>query len=329
MKFVRRLITLVLVGLFVYWAAADDTFANFLTSLAEDAQPWAEVIDAKTNAFIDKINVANVNDVTLLLNRGLLIASCVATVLSLLYLLVFKTTAKKRDTYSDIKTYAVLSAVCCLLTFFKQDTANWWAIPAIPIIAYVVFYPLLYLPYYRYLRWVFAIFFDITVIVVGFVYVPMCATDAPLWARILTLVMTALVIWYAWTHRKRDACEGCKRHVEFNYLGRTIDKTEIKYRDFDQNQVESYRVKTTYKDGVKVSEEKTPVTWRRVKGTIKYINRYYTDTYRCPYCGHEHTTSDVDEQTKTLGYQQREEAAGTYEGDLPYASDYTKPKDIK
>ena len=35
------------------------------------------------------------------------------------------------------------------------------------------------------------------------------------------------------------------------------------------------------------------------------------------------------EQTKSLAYKQREEAAGTYEGDLPYASDYTKPKDIK
>jgi hypothetical protein len=328
MKFVKFII-FILLGLFVYWAAADDTFANFLTNLADDAKPLAETIDAKTNALIDKINAADIKEVTLHLNRGLFIGSCVALALSLLYLWVFKTTAKKRDTYSDIKTYAVLSAVCCLLTFFKQDTANWWAIPAIPIIAYVVFYPLLYLPYYRYLRWVFAFFFDITVIVVGFVYVPMCATDVPLWARILTLVMTALVIWYAWTHRKRDACDGCKRHVEHDYLGRTIDKTEIKYRDFDQNQAESYRVKTTYKDGVKVSEEKTPVRWKRVKGTIKYINRYYTDTYRCPYCGHEHTTSDVDEQTKTLGYQQREEAAGTYEGDLPYASDYTKPKGIK
>lgn len=329
MKFVK-FILLVLLGLFVYWAAADDTFANFLTNLADDAQPLAETIDAKTNALIDKINASDIKEVTLHLNRGLFIGSCVALALSLLYLLVFKTTAKKRNTYSDIKTYAVLSAVCCLLTFFKQDTANWWAIPAIPIIAFVVFYPLLYLPYYRYLRWVFAFFFDITVIVVGFVYVPMCATDAPLWARILTLVMTALVIWYAWTHRKRESCEGCKRHVEHDYVGRTIDKTEIDYRDFDQQQATGYQVKTTYdKYGHKHSETRTPTGWRRVKGTIKYINRYYTDTYRCPYCGHEHTTSDVDEQTKTLGYQQREEAAGTYEGDLPYASYYTKPKDIK
>ena len=98
MKFVRRLITLVLVGLFVYWAAAYDTFANFLTDLAEDAQPLAEVIDAKTNAFIDKINVANANAVTLILNKCLLIASCVATVLSLLYLLVLRKAAKKRNT---------------------------------------------------------------------------------------------------------------------------------------------------------------------------------------------------------------------------------------
>ena len=127
MKVLRRLITLVLVGLFVYWAAADDTFANFLTGLAEDAQPLAEVIDAKTNAFIDKINVTNVNNVTLLLNRGLLIASCVATVLSLLYLLVLRKAAKKRNTYSDIKTYAVLSAVCVVLTLFKQNTAKFFS----------------------------------------------------------------------------------------------------------------------------------------------------------------------------------------------------------
>ena len=318
MKFVK-FIFLILLGVFVYWAAADDTFANFVNDFANNNQSLAESIDAKTNALIDKINASDIKEVTLLLNRGLLIGSCVALVLSLLYLLVFKTTAKKRNTYSDIKTYAVLSAVCIVLTLFKQDTANWWAIPTIPIIAYVVFYPLLYLPYYRYLRWLFAILFDVTVIVVGLVYVPMCATDAPLWAKILTLVMTALVIWYAWTHRKRDACEGCKRHVEYDYVGRTIDKTEIDYVDFDQDQVEAYRVKTTYKNGNKVSEEKIPVKWKRVKGTTKYINKHYTDTYRCPYCGHEHTTSDVNEETKSLGYQQREEAAGTYEGDLPYA----------
>ena len=120
MKFVRFLL-LILLGLFVYWAAAYDTFANFLTSFAEDALPLAEVIDAKTNAFIDKINAADIDAVTTYLNRGLFIASCVALALSLLYLVVFRKAANKRNTYSDIKTYAVLSAVCCLLTFFKQD----------------------------------------------------------------------------------------------------------------------------------------------------------------------------------------------------------------
>ena len=321
MKFVK-FISLILLGLFVYWAAADDTLANFLTSFAEDAQPLAETIDAKTNAFIDKINAANTNikGVTLYLNRGLFIGSCVALLLSLLYLLVFKKTAKKRNTYSDIKTLAVLSAVCIVLTLFKQDTANWWAIPTIPVISLVLFYPLLYLPHYRYFRWVFAFFFDITVIVVGFVYVPMCATNASLFVTIATFVVTILSIWYAWTHRKFDACEKCKKHVEYIYVGRTIDKTEIDYKDFDQQQATGYRVKTTYdKYGHKHSETSTPTGWQRVKGTTKYINRYYTDLYRCPYCGHEHTTSDVKEDKKSLGYQQREEAAGTYEGDLPNA----------
>ena len=320
MKVVRRLITLVLVGLFVYWAATDDTFANFLTGLAEDAQPWAEVIDAKTNAFIDKINVANANAVTLILNKCLLIASCVATVLSLLYLLVLRKAAKKRNTYSDIKTYAVLSAVCVVLTLFKQNTANWWVIPTIPVISLVLCYPLLYLPHYRYFRWVFAFFYDILVVVVGFAYVALCQTNAPFLATIATFIVTILSVWYAWTHRKFDSCEKCKKHVEYLYVGRTIDKTEINYKDFDQQQATGYTVKTTYdKYGHKHSETSTPTGWRRVKGTIKYINRYYTDLYRCPYCGHEHTTSDVDEKTKQLGYQQREESTGTYEGDLPNA----------
>lgn len=319
MKVVRRLITLVLVGLFVYWAATDDTFANFLTGLTEDAQPWAEVIDAKTNAFIDKINAADIDAVITYLNRGLFIASCVALALSLLYLVVFRKAANKRNTYSDIKTYAVLSAVCIILTLFKQDTANWWVIPTIPVISLVLCYPLLYLPHYRYFRWLFALFYDILVVVAGFVYVTLCLTDAPFLVTIATFVVTILSTWYAWTHRKFDACEKCKKHVEYIYAGRTIDKTEIDYKDFDQEQVASYRVKSTYKNGDKVSEERTPTSWRRVKGTTKYINRYYTDLYRCPYCGHEHTTSDVDEQTKSLGYKQREESAGTYDGDLPNA----------
>lgn len=318
MKFVKFII-FILLGLFVYWAAADDTFANFLTGLADDAEPLAKTIDAKTNELIDKINVADIKEVTLYLNRGLFIGSCVAVALSLLYLLVFKNSAKKRNTYSEISTYLALAVVCCFLTFFKQDSANWWAIPTIPVIAYVVFYPLLYLPYYRYLRWVYAFFFDITVIAVGFVYVPMCATDASFLAIIMTFVMTILVIWYAWTHRKFASCEKCKRYVDDIFVSRTIDKTEIDYEDFDQEQVASYRVETTYKNGNKVSEERIPTSWRRVKGTTKHINRYYTDLHRCPYCGHEHTTSDVDEQEKSLAYKQREEPAGTYEGDLPNA----------
>ena len=319
MKLVRFLI-LILLGLFVYWAAADDTFANFLTELTEDSQPLAEVIDAKTNTFIDKINASDIKEVTLYLNRGLFIASCVALALSLLYLVVFRKAANKRNTYSDIKTYAVLSAVCVALTIFKQDSANWWVIPTIPVISLVLCYPLLYLPHYRYFRWLFALFYDILVVVTGFVYVILCLTNAPFLVTIATFVVTILSIWYAWTHRKFDACEKCKKYVEYIYVGRTIDKTEIDYRDFDQQQATGYQVKTTYdKYGHKHSETSTPTGWRRVKGTTKYIKRYYTDLYRCPYCGYEHTTSDVKEDTKSLGYKQREEPTGTHDGDLPNA----------
>lgn len=319
MKLVRFLI-LILLGLFVYWAAADDTFANFLTELTEGSQPLAEMIDAKTNAFIDKTNTLDINVVTTSLNRGLFIASCVALALSLLYLVVFRKVANKRNTYSDIKTYAVLSAVCVALTIFKQDSANWWVIPTIPVISLVLCYPLLYLPHYRYFRWLFALFYDILVVVTGFVYVILCLTNAPFLVTIATFVVTILSIWYAWTHRKFDACEKCKKYVEYIYVGRTIDKTEIDYSDFDQEQATGYRVKTTYdKYGHKHSETSTPTGWRRVKGTTKYIKRYYTDLYRCPYCGYEHTTSDVKEDTKSLGYNQREESTEIYDGDLPNA----------
>ncbi|MBR2326124.1 MAG: hypothetical protein IKA49_02050 [Alistipes sp.] len=319
MKF-GRFILLILVGLFVYWAAAYDTFSNFVTSFTDDAQPLAEVVDAKTNKAIDQLNATDMKMLIPHFNKGLLIASCVALALSLLYLVVFRKAAKRRNTYSDIKTYAVLSAVCIVLTLFKQDTANWWAIPTIPVISLVLCYPLLYLPHYRYFRWLFALFFDVLVVVAGSVYVILCLTDAPFLVTIATFVVTILSIWYAWTHRKFDACEKCKKHVEYIYVGRTIDKTEIDYRDFDQQQATGYIVKTTYdKYGHKHSETSTPTGWRRVKGTTKYIKRYYTDLYQCPYCGDEHTTSDVKEDTKSLGYNQREEPTGTYEGDLPNA----------
>ncbi len=318
MKF-ARFIFLILVCLFVYWAAAYDTFANFLNSLAEDAQPLAETIDTKTNEVINNINPADL-EIFSYLTKGLFIASCVALGLSLLYLVVLRKTAKKRNIYSDIKTLAVLSAVCVALTCFKQDSANWWVIPTIPVISMVLCYPLLYLPHYRYFKWVYTFFYDILVVVVGFTYVSMCAENASFIVTIIVFVVTILTVWYAWTHRKFDACEQCKKHIEYLYMGRTIDKTTIDYRDFDTQQATGYRVKTTYdKYGHKHSETSTPTGWQRVKGTTKYINRYYTDLYRCPYCGHEHTTSDVDEQKKSLGYKQREEAAGTYEGDLPNA----------
>lgn len=318
MKF-ARFIFLILVCLFVYWAAAYDTFANFLNSLAEDAQPLAETIDTKTNEFINNIDPADL-EIFAYLTKGLFIASCVALGLSLLYLVVFRKTAKKRNIYSDIKTLAVLSAVCVALTCFKQDSANWWVIPTIPVISMVLCYPLLYLPHYRYFKWVYTFFYDILVVVVGFAYVTMCADNASFIVTIIVFVVTILTVWYAWEHRKFDACEQCKKHIEYLYMGRTIDKTTIDYRDFDTQQATGYRVKTTYdKYGHKHSETSTPTGWRRVKGTTKYINRYYTDLYRCPYCGHEHTTSDVDEQKKSLGYKQREEAAGTYDGDLPNA----------
>ena len=66
---IGRFIFLVLVGLFVYWAAAYDTFANFLYTLADKLQPWAEVADAKFDKFIDGADVeiyfvsVSVNDI--------------------------------------------------------------------------------------------------------------------------------------------------------------------------------------------------------------------------------------------------------------------------
>ena len=74
---IGRFIFLVLVGLFVYWAAAYDTFANFLYTLADKLQPWAEVVDAKFDQFIDG---ADVEKYFVYFLKGWFFASCLALI---------------------------------------------------------------------------------------------------------------------------------------------------------------------------------------------------------------------------------------------------------
>lgn len=314
---IGRFIFLVLVGLFVYWAAAYDTFANFLYTLADKLQPWAEVAGAKFDKFIDG---ADVEKYFVYFLKGWFFASCLALILSVVYLFALKDAAKKRNTHGDLTTYVYLSVVCVLLTCFKQDTANWWVIPVIPITSYVILYPLLYLPHYRYFRWVFAFFFDILVFVLGFIYVSMCTVNASFFATIMTFIVAGLSVWYAFTHRKKDSCKSCKKYVEVLHVDHHIDETEIRYQDIDTEVATGHETTTTYdKYGHKVGEHSRVTGWKRVKCTHKIITRYFTDTYRCPYCGYEYTTNDSEETKKTLGYKQREEPSGTYQGDLPNA----------
>lgn len=321
-----RFISLILLGLFVYWAAAYDTFYNFLNTLLEDLQPWAKTTIDKINEVLRNMTDQDIIAFGSAVGTGLFVVSCVALGLSLLYLVVLRKTAKQRNTYGEIKTYVCLSAACIALTAFNQDGLYWWTLPVVPIASYVLCYALLYLPYYRYLRWVFALFFDLLVIA-GFGIFYTCSTlygvgdtDESLVRSGMIILISIFSAWFVLKRRKRYSCEECKKYVDDIYVGRTIDSTTISYHDFDTDVATGYKTTTTYdKYGHKVGESSVATGWRRSKGTTKKIVKLYSDLYRCPCCGYEHSTQDSTETKKPLGYKQREEAPGEYKGDLPNA----------
>ena len=78
------------VGIFVYWAAAYDTFANFLESIFTKLEPLGVIIDKYTNIAIDYLNSINHTQGNRLLNRILLGFSILALILSVVYRFALK-----------------------------------------------------------------------------------------------------------------------------------------------------------------------------------------------------------------------------------------------
>ena len=312
-----RIIWLLLVAAFVYWGASSDTLSNWLNNLVDNAEPLTAQTEEFTNSFIEKINAADEVQMIIYYNRILLVISCLALVLSILYRFVLKETAIKRDLYDNVKDFLLYSVVAVLLTAFHHSAFNWWTLPAIPFACMMLVYPLLYIPYYRYFRWVFAFFYNLLTLIVGGFYLAGCLTNPSLIGKILSLVFAGLAVWYFLTHRKFDSCAGCKRYVNIHHINHTIDKTEIDYQDVDTTVATGYIETTKYdKYGHKVGTTTKETGSKRVTYTSKIIKKYYTDLFRCPYCGYEYTETGVDEQMKSLGYKEREEKPGVYMGDL-------------
>lgn len=307
MKFkLSNLVWIVAIGLFVYFGATSKEFSSFLTEALEGVEPalesTGEFIGAVAEKIPDDANPASI------LNGILLTMSCVALVLSLLYRFLFKDTALKRDTYDEVKDLLLYSGASVLLSAFVQDEAHWWTLLAVPLCSYVLVYPLFYIPYYRFFKWVAAALYDLLVLIIGIFYISIYFGEyASLVTGILALFAIVFAGWFYWANRKHDHCPKCKRYVNIDRTGAEIADKRVDYSDHDEKVatqvMERYKIG---KDGRKEVVDRTPVAWKRIKYTIKKTEIDYTVHLKCPYCGHEFTAREYDEKSKTLSYGERE-----------------------
>lgn len=317
MKF-SRIIKLALLALFVYWGATTDTLYNIIADWSDRTVEWLEANEDKVDQAIDYLIALDDEKAMRNYNMAMFICSCVAFALTLLYRLVLGKSAKQRGVYDNLSDYTWLAAIAVLLTAFKHDSANWWAVMSFPIFMFIFIYPLLYIPYYRYLRWIPAFIYDTLTIFSGFIYVTLVPMyDGSLVCKIMLLLITLGAFWFMWAHRKFDTCAGCKKYVYNKHIDHHIDETEISYSDVDTSVSTGYRItQKINSDGRVISETKTPTGYKRVKYTIKRVTKYYTDTFECCNCGHQYTETGDEENTKSLAYKEREEASGRYRGDI-------------
>ena len=315
---ISSIIKFVLIALFVYWGATTDTLYNYISDWSDKTVAWLEGNEDKVDQFFDYLNNLDEDRMMRNYNMAIFICSCVAFVLSLLYRLVLGKSAKQRGVYDNLSDYTWLAAVAVLLTAFKHDSANWWAVPSFPIFMFIFIYPLLYIPYYRYLRWIPAFIYDALTIFGGFVYVALVPMyDGSLVCKIMLLLTTLGAFWFMWAHRKFDTCRGCKKYVYNKHIDRHIDETVIDYRDVNTTVATGYETIEKYdKYGHKVGSTTRETGWKRAKYTIKTVTKYHTDTYECCNCGHQYTETGSEEYKKSLPYEAREEEAGKYQGDL-------------
>ena len=142
-----RIIWIIIIGVVVYWGAAYPTLGNWIEALSVKLRPAAEVIDESTNRFIDNLNEVG-------------------------------------DAIGELNNLIKYSILCVLLTFYDHGNFHWWTIFAPPVFAYVIAYPLLYIPYYMYFRWIYTLLYSIVVVILEFAYIPVCIGEAALGGKI-------------------------------------------------------------------------------------------------------------------------------------------------
>ena len=279
-----RIIWIIIIGVFVYWGAAYPTLGNWIEALSVKLQPAAEVIDESTNRLIDNLN--EVDDATLYktISRVLFGFSCLALVLSILYRFILIKGAKPRNAIEELNNLIKYSVLCVLLTFYDHGNFHWWTIFAPPIFAYVIAYPLLYIPYYRYFRWIYTLLYSVVVVILEFAYVPVCIGEAALGGKIVGVVVTLLAFWFYLEHRKPLYCPKCKRYSNI-HIGVSSSTNERKRKGSEGRG----NLPVWERDRlVKVIENIPLQEWIITK------TDHYHCHYICPCCGHEWHEHDED-----------------------------------
>lgn len=288
-----------------WWATSSGKIDEFI----ETTPPlWQEVSDNTTQS-VEKLSS---DEFGKMYNYFLLGCSALALTLSILYLFIFKRVAVKRNTTDDLHGLVIMSIISVALTCYISNSINWWKILAIPLFCYVYIYPLFYLPYYRYLRWVAADLYALIGFLLAGLHLVLFSEDNPGFiATILSLISAGLAYWFFHTHYRRESCPSCKKHVNILHTDHHIDSKYVDYKDIKTKAATGY--KDTYKvDGYgnKSLISSVATGWRTIFYTNKITRINFTDHFKCPNCGYKFTKQDFIEETKRLGYKKREERAG-------------------
>lgn len=282
-----RIIWILVVGAIVYWGAAYPTLGNWIEALLVKLQPLGQIIDEKTNILIEKINSTDLGTSTIIINRILLGLSCLAFILAIIYRPALKKGAELRNATGELNGLFTSAAICVALSFFSHDSLHWWSIIIVPIYSFVILYPLLYIPWYRYFRFIHSLLFGLMVIPLGLILISGYMTQETLVWKIIESIAAIFALWYYIAHRKSNSCPKCKRYsnIEKHIISSTSHRMKYKVKVA----VAWLRETTYYKNGDK-SVRITPTEF--VDGTQLATTTTSEYEYSCPCCGHKWSDDD-------------------------------------
>ena len=292
-----RIIWILVVGAIVYWGAAYPTLGNWIEALSIKLQPLGKVIDEKTNILIEKVNNTDISSVTIMINRILFGLSCLALILAVIYRFALKKSAEYRNATGELNDLLTNAVFCVVLTVFSHDSLHWWSIIIVPIYGFVILYPLLYIPWYRYFRFIHSILYDLMVTPMVLVIIFGYMDQEDLVWRIVELITAIFTIWYYIAHRRFNSCPKCKRYsnIEKHIMNSRTDRMRYKVKAA----VEWIEETIYYKNGDK-SVSRTPTKFEDAIKTVTTTTSEYE--YSCPCCGHKWSDDDctVTETEETI-----------------------------